>query len=137
MGQYNGVLTIKRNLNFFFCKKYARSLYRTQYNNANQIVNNYLKKHKDTGENTILFLYFSGAAFLLKCFVLKCQYYVLFNVHCFSKKIMSFKKRFTNSIFEIEFLLKKQKFHVLLHYFRTNSFFLINAQKIILTCKFK
>jgi len=27
----------------------------------------------------------------------------------FQKKIMSFKKRFTNSIFEIEFLLKKQK----------------------------
>merc|ERR1712158_21125 len=92
--------TVQRRLDhqeefeFFFCKKYARSLYRTQYNNANQIVNNYLKKHKDTGENTILFfLYFSGAAFLFIMFCVKMP--ILCIVQCslfFKKKIMSFKK---------------------------------------------
>merc|ERR1711941_219604 len=91
--QYNGVLTIKRNLNFF-CKKYARSLYRTQYNNANQIVNNYLKKHKDTGENTILFFYISLV--LLFCYIMFCvKMPILCIVQCsliFKKKIMSFKK---------------------------------------------
>merc|ERR1711899_530517 len=96
--------TVRRRLDhqeefeFFFCKKYARSLYRTQYNNANPIVNNYLKKHKDTGENTILFFYISLV--LLFCYIMFCvKMPILCIVQCslFFKKIMSFKKRFTNN----------------------------------------